>query len=55
MDGGVIINDNGTPIYMAPEQWRGEICLKTDIWAFGCVLFEICTGKKPYFGNYNNM
>ena len=38
----------GTPGYMAPEQWQGEQTEKrSDIWAFGAVLHEMLTGRKP--------
>jgi serine/threonine protein kinase len=39
----------GTPMYMAPEQLRGERALKaSDLWAVGVVLYEAATGKHPY-------
>ena len=42
------VGQAGTLRYMSPEQWQGKICLKTDVWAFGCILLEFVTGKKPY-------
>ena len=41
----------GTGAYMSPEQARGKIVDKrADIWAFGCVLFELVTGKRAFEG-----
>jgi len=48
-DFGLVMGKGGTPLYMPHEQWGGEaVEEKTDVYALGCVLYEMIEGRRPF-------
>ena len=45
----------GTPFYLAPEllfaETRQSYSVKSDVWALGVILYELCALRKPFLGN----
>ncbi|CAD5218404.1 unnamed protein product [Bursaphelenchus okinawaensis] len=54
-DGKQLIEKCGTPFYMSPERvQRLPYGFKSDVWGLGCILYEMCTGISPFFGERCN-
>ena len=46
---GLLYTQTGTPYYASPEVWRDQpYDLKSDIWSFGCVIYEMCSLIPPF-------
>jgi len=44
----------GTPFYVAPEMLKkNQSGLYSDLWALGCIIYEICSGRKMFMGKIN--
>jgi serine/threonine protein kinase len=49
--GSIVGTIVGTPGYMSPEQARGkEVDARSDIWAYGCIVYEMLTGRQAFSG-----
>jgi len=40
------VNYHGTPAYSAPEHFIQRVCKASDVWSFGCIALQLCTGVK---------
>jgi len=46
---GLLYTQTGTPYYASPEVWKDQpYDLKSDIWSFGCVVYEMCSLVPPF-------
>jgi NIMA (never in mitosis gene a)-related kinase 1/4/5 len=51
-ENGFCSTQTGTPYYTSPEIWRGETYnSKCDIWALGCIIYEMATLSPPFKAN----
>eukprot|EP00899_Mesostigma_viride_P024415 jgi/Mesvir1/5158/Mv15299-RA.2 len=41
----------GTPFYIAPEALAGQFCQKSEVWALGCILYKLLSGRDPFMRN----
>jgi NIMA (never in mitosis gene a)-related kinase len=49
--GRMAYTQTGTPYYASPEVWRDEpYDSKSDIWSFGCIIYEMAALKPPFSG-----
>lgn len=45
------LDNSGTPLFMAPEHFRGETCPASDIWSLGVTIHNLVTGDFPFLGS----
>lgn len=45
-----LVEARGTPAYMSPEQFDGQVSVKSDQYALGCIAYELLTGRHPFPG-----